>query len=424
MKLGIRRAGRFVSVIALLEYVLMALVLLYSSVWSLFTSANCNTFLRLGVPVIAVLILLRVREQGLPAMRWRRAAVLAAFLLVYLAFTRTNAVRFLLYYFLPLVLLTVYAGLLDERDGCYGLLYKLSDIVLAVAAVSLVFFLFGTCLGILPKQTVSFYWGEQNHTCFTYAHLYYESQTIHFFGHDLVRNCGLFAEAPGFAIFLVVAAAVELLLREHIRPMRCALLIVTSITTFSAKAILLVLLAAIFRFALTDTGHVTLRRLKRFLLPAVFAVGAAAAVVLLRDKMTSASFYIRTDDLQACLRTWLAHPLFGTGYWNDASVIPYFRYAARYNNGLSMGFTVLLAQGGVYLTVLYVLPIIQCFARTRSRERSHLTAFFITYSGLLFITNMPYSFLALCLLAISLEIRHGRGASRLAGRTVYADWQH
>ena len=120
MKLG-RRLGTSTTLVTVLEYILMLFVLLYSSMWALFTSANCNTFFRLSYPLLAVLLILRLRGRALLAPRWKRLVLLAAFLAVYLIATRYNPTRYLLYYLIPLLLLTLYMGLLDDRQACFAL---------------------------------------------------------------------------------------------------------------------------------------------------------------------------------------------------------------------------------------------------------------------------------------------------------------
>ncbi len=404
VKLGRLNLKPTVTLVSVLEYVLMLFVMLYSSMWALFTSANCNTFFRLSYPLLAVMIFLRVRGKAILAPRWRRLVIVSVFLAVYAIVTRYNLVRFGLYYFIPLLLLMLYLGLADDRGACTSLLYKLSDIVTVVSVISLFCFTFGTCLGILPgRSTATYDWAEATRTCGTYFHLYYESQSIVFLGKDLVRNCGLFMEAPGFAVFLVYAAAVEFLLREKLRLWRCAILCVTALTTFSAKAILLVVLIGGLRYMIRQSRTILAHRFKLVVLPVVLVSVALVAVVLIADKMTSASYYIRLDDVQACIKTWLTHPLFGTGYWNDESVTPFFTYEGRYNDGLSMGFAVILAQGGIYLLALYLLPMLGCILRVRGNNRADIAAFFLAYTGLMFITNMPYSYLALFTIAFALE---------------------
>lgn len=378
------------------EYLLMGLVVFYSSTWCLYTAANCNTALRWGVPLLVGLSSLRYR--GASVALWRRVGLLAAYLAVYLLATRYNALRFLLYYVSPLLLLTLYTGWCP--DGGEGLLHKLSDVVAVVAAVSLFFYGFGTVLWWIRPQIVTFYWGESLRICPTYFHLYYEAQQIEFLGWELPRNCGVFPEAPGFAVFLVVAVAAEVLLRARPRLWRCALFVTATLTTVSAKALLLTAAVFVLRYLLwPPVGWSSRRRV--WLCSAVGGALVLAATVLLWDKLTSVSGAMRLDDAVACLRTFATAPLFGTGYWNDASVVPFFSYPDRYNNGLSVGAAVILAQGGLYLSALYGWAAADCVRRHRHRRR--WAAFAVVYGGLLLSGNIVYHFLTLLLLAVFLS---------------------
>lgn len=377
------------------EYLLMLLTVFYAAVWCLYTSANCNTALRIGVPLMGALLVLRGRPVSLCL--WRRVGLTAAFLAVYLIATRYNGVRFVLYYILPLLLLLLYVG--SSEDGGVGLLHKLSDIVTVLTVLSLFFYLFGTVLHWIPKTDLAaFYWGGGWRTCPSYFHLYYEAQQITFFGWDLPRNCGVFPEAPGFAVFLVVAAAAEVLLRRRPRLWRCVLFAVATVTTVSVKAFLLMAAVFTLRYVLWPPSWLS-RRLRRWLFPVLGVGMTLAASALLWDKMTSVSGFMRLDDVAACLRAWSTAPLFGTGYWNDASIIPFFSYPDRYNNGLSMGAAVILAQGGLYLSTLYWWPAADAIRRNHG-DRRRWIAFVLIYAALLFSGNIVYHFLTLLLIAV------------------------
>ena len=178
------RVGRLpskVNILTVLEYLLMFLVLFYTATWCLFTSANCNTSIRLALPVLVALIFLRAGV--IKAAHWQRALLLAVFLAIYLVATRYNGVRFVLYYAIPLVLLVLYVGLKERQEGCIDLLYKLADIVTVLTVISLFCYLFGTLLNVLPgESTATYSWGGTVRTCPTYYHLFYEAQKIDFFG--------------------------------------------------------------------------------------------------------------------------------------------------------------------------------------------------------------------------------------------------
>ena len=408
------RVGRLpekVNILTVLEYLLMGLVVFYTATWCLFTSANCNTAIRLALPLLVVMIFLRAGV--VKAAHWHRVVLLAVFLAVYLVATRYNAVRFVLYYAVPLLLLVLYVGLKERQEGCLDLLHKLSDVVMVLTALSLFFYLFGTVLNLIPGETTATYsWGGTVRTCPTYFHLFYEAQKINFFGLNLVRNCGVFPEAPGFAIFLVLATATEVLLRDKPRLWRCLLYVAATVTTYSAKAIVLVAAVFALKYVFTPTEGGFSRKFKAIAVPtALVGVGAVAAV-LLWDKMQTVSGFMRLDDVLACFKTWLTAPVFGTGYWNDESVIPFFAYPDRYNNGLSMGVMVVLAQGGLYLLTLYAVPAVRAILRARGQTRWMLGAFVLMMFALLFTSNIAYNFLTLLLIALFLEYgAHGEKES-------------
>lgn len=376
------------------EYLLILAVVFYAAVWCLYTSANCNTALRVGVPLLGALLVLRGRP--IPLRLCRRVGFVAAYLGVYLVATRYNGVRFVLYYILPLLLLLLYTG--SAEDGGVGLLHKLSDIMTVITALSLFFYLFGTVLRWIPRTDIAaFYWGGGWRTCPTYFHLYYEAQQITFFGWDLPRNCGVFPEAPGFAVFLVAATAAEVLLRRP-RVWRCVLFAAATVTTVSVKAFLLMAAVFTLRYVLWPPVWIS-RRLRRWLFPMLGVGMTLAASALLWDKLTSVSGFMRLDDVAACLKAFVTAPIFGTGYWNDASIVPFFSYPDRYNNGLSMGAAVILAQGGVYLSALYWWPAVDCVRRNRGARR-RWAAFALIYAALLFSGNIVYHFLTLLLIAV------------------------
>lgn len=402
------RRGRLpekVNILTILEYLLMFCVLFYTATWCLFTPANCNTSLWMAWPVMITLILLRA--QVIKTAHWQRFILLAVFLLIYVVAQPYNWVRYLLYYAMSLLMLVLYVGMKERQEGCLDLLHKLSDIVTVLTALSLFCYVFGTLLDVLPGQTTATYsWGGTVRTCPTYYHLLYESQKIDFFGTTFVRNCGVFPEAPGFAIFLVFATATEVLLRKKPRLWRCALYVVATATTYSAKAIVLVVAVFALKYILTKPQSLTMQRIKMLLVPLAVVGVILVAAVLLWDKMQSVSGGMRLDDVFACFKTWQTAPVFGTGYWNDESVIPFFAYPDRYNNGLSMGLMVVLAEGGLYLLILYVMPTIRMLFRLEGYHRRMMAAFALMVFGLLFTSNIAYNFLTLLLIAVFIE--HGR----------------
>lgn len=377
-------------IITVLEYLLMLSTVFYSSMWALFTGAQSNTFSRVFIILLGVLLALRfteIRQRGI-----YRAAAMAAFLAVFMFFTRYNLIRTVLYLLIPFCLCVLYLSLLKTREEKSRLVLYLSDIIVTLSFVSLVLYILGTLFGFLsPTQEVRVWWAEEEKLVNTYFHLLYEAQEINFFGHTFMRNCGIFPEAPGFAAFLAVSLSAELFLRKKVSYSRLVVLSLTCVTTFSAKALLLAAAAFYLKFLLWDKKGRVIVALKL----SGAAVAAAFAAIILWDKAQSNSFYIRLDDFKAALATFVQNPIFGAGYYNDSAVIANFEYAYRYNDGLSMGLAVLAAQGGLWLTLFYLLSAVKAVFCVEKRERLSMLAFALIFFGMLFITNMPFAMLTI-----------------------------
>lgn len=377
-------------IVTVAEYMLMICTVLYSSVWALFTGAQSNTFSRIVIALLGFLLVLEIKSIGFADLK--KSALVAGAILIFLFVTRYNFMRVVLYLLIPFCLFTIYFSVLQKKGEEDRLFLCLSNIITVISAVSLFLYTFGTLLNLLPfSSEVRVWWGEEEKIFKTYYHLLYEAQDVTFFGLNIMRNCSIFPEAPGFAAYLALALGGELFLRKKLKFVNISILIAACITSFSAKAILLAAAAIALRFLIVRSKKPIVVILKCLLVVAA----AVLAVFVILDKMNEHSFYIRLDDFNAALKTFTANPLFGAGYYNDAAIITHFEYAYRANNGLSMGIAVLLAQGGLWLFGLYVIPAINKVFCSQSGKRLSL-GFVLIFFGMLFITNIPFGMITIC----------------------------
>ena len=82
------------------------------------------------------------------------------------------------------------------------LLASYANIVLVVAAVSLYFF--GSVLGLkIGAVNTVYYWANNPHFTTSYCYLYFHQplQDQLYLGHHVIRNTGIFTEAPGYTFF-------------------------------------------------------------------------------------------------------------------------------------------------------------------------------------------------------------------------------
>lgn len=373
-----------------LEYALMLSVVLYSSMWAQFTGALSNTFSRIFILILGALLL--INYDKITARAIYKASALVLFLSVFLFFTRYNFIRTILYLIIPFALCFLYFSTKKTGEEKSNFFLYLSDIIVVFSLVSLILYFFGTILNVIPETAqVRVWWAEEEKLITHYLHLLYEAQDITFFGHHFMRNCSIFPEAPAFAAYIAVSFGAEMFLRKKISLYRVVILILATVTSFSAKALLLVAAALLLKFLFWNKKGVGVAIFKA--LAVIISLGFAAIVLI--DKAKSHSFFIRLDDFYACLEAFKTSPIFGTGYYNDSSVITHFEYAYRYNDGLSMGLAVLLAQGGLWLFMFYILSAVKAVFAAKKEQRSAILSFALIFLGMLFITNAPFSMMTI-----------------------------
>lgn len=290
----------------------------------------------------------------------RLLAVVAVFL-VYALVTRYNTSRFLTSFVGAFVFLFLFAYFLYRRGEMQKFLRVFSNVMLVMCFVSLFFWLFGSLLDLLPGRTeLTYYWANRYRTTFTYAYLYFENPVQNSV-HGTICNLGIFTEAPGYSSFLTYALLIEMVFRklavtkEKRRDCfrRIVVFMVTLLSTSSTKGIMVVMLAIAIEYIAKGSRTRLLSVVKVVATVLVIAVIAYVGNNMISQKLTTTSGIVRWDDFVAGIEAFLEHPLFGSGYQNSQAVIDY-QDVTRTNRGLSMGLTVLLAYGGLWLTAVYL----------------------------------------------------------------------
>jgi len=271
---------------------------------------------------------------------------------------------------------------------------------------SLVLYLLGPILGIIsPTGTLAFTW-SYDRSCNHYFNLLYEAQVYSISGISIVRNCGIFAEAPMFSILLCTALAYEVFLTEKRSLYKCIIFILTIITTVSTTGYILVvviLFCQYFTKAYTDKAL----GIRRLLIP-IFLLIAAVVLIELMSLKTSFStgadsVSIRSGHLYASISTWLSNPLFGAGFNNEEAV----QSVSLFSQGISVGYLYLLATGGLYLGGLYTLCYIITCWQTITKKQFNAFSFWISIFIGYFLTAITNR--ALMIFEFSILISYAMG---------------
>ena len=275
------------------------------------------------------------------------------------------------------------------------------NLLCIIAFITLFFWLFGSLLDILPgKIDIVYYWAEKYHLSKTYFYLYFENIDQNdqiLLGLSIPRNCGIYTEAPGFSGSLLYAFGAEWFLKKNPDRKKLIILLATLLSTQSTKALVIVIVVFVVKYMIDNrevkSGAILV--MKIFLSGILVAVSLYALYIIMQDKSSTGSFRIRIDDMHATIKTWKTHPLFGVGIYNTDPIIENFQYK-RNNNGLSMGFNVLLAEGGIWLTSYYIFSLFMALKNQIIKSNKipfYLFSLLIAMN--LFISNVAFGMMML-----------------------------
>lgn len=354
-----------------------------------------------GTPlgIFCLLYAVQVKTSRLNASLTVRFPILIALLVLYAYLSGYNTNRFMVAYVGTFVFLFVFAYALYQNGEMRVFLRAFTNVMLVVALISLFFWLFGSILNVLPGRVeLTYDWAERINPTYTYHWLYFENP-IQNMDYSVVRNLGIFTEAPGYSGFLSYAMLAELVLWKELTlksdkrraAIRILIFVITLISTSSTKGIIIVLIALAYEYITKETRSKwgDAARLYAGVLIVVAVIYATYGMV--GAKLETSSGLTRMDDLSSQFTTFLQHPVLGAGYGNVQAIIQN-QVRVRSNNGLSMGLTVLMAYGGLWMLAIYIGALVVSFRN--AYFRTHRKTWFLIVIVLgynLFISNAAFT---------------------------------
>ncbi len=385
----------------IIEYLfVIILVLDGNAMWTSYENTQLNRILKLAL--VAVVVLYVFVNKGVTRSDVNRIVLfglfLAAYFIIYLLAVDYER-RGFLYFVIDVLCIYIFVLIAQEHHRGVAILNKYVNVIVILAVISLIFWAFGSILGMIhPTGNVYSTWtGSRDlKKVPTYYNLYFEAQTLDWFSFDeVIRNTGIFTEAPMYSFHLCVALLVELFVKKPVPRWKSLILVITILTTFSTTGWILMILALVARYIVTRNITKFFRALKVIILPVVVVVGIILIQVLVIDKLGSSSGSIRVDDFAAGFKAWREYPLFGSGFGNDEFVKQFMSFFRSDNQGYSNAPMQILYQGGIFLFVPYVYVIVKGFYRN-IKERSAMGILFCAaFLYLFIITVIPYNFLTI-----------------------------
>ncbi|MCD8158165.1 MAG: hypothetical protein LUD77_04510, partial [Clostridiales bacterium] len=250
-------------------------------------------------------------------------------------------------------------------------LKKYSDITVLFALISIILYIFGTWLHLLPQSVDTYSWKGVSTQSVNYFHLMYEAQTQDFFGVEFIRNCGIFCEASSYAVPLLFSLSYELYVPKKIFFNRIGILALAILTSFSTKALIIALIAVGLKLINYTYGkgkgkkyNTGFKSIMKLFLPLFLVAIGIIGFAIFDQKTDSGSYIVRMDNINACFQAFKSHMLFGVGVGNEITLANYVNIVLEWQ-GFAMGLPVLLGEGGIYLILFYAAAFVYAIENTQ-----------------------------------------------------------
>ena len=395
-----------ISIRDVLEYVFMLIVFLFGqSVYiRMIDSASRYIYFAWAASIVMGLLILLERNVSISALK--RGILLLVTLLVYLMFSKVGWQVVIYQMCIPFFLCVLYCSNQWLNGRMKFFLRKFADITIFFTLISIILYILGTCIHFLPQSIDSYSWKGVTTESANYFHLMYEAQTQEFFGIEFIRNCGIFCEAPSYAVPLLFSLSYELHVPKKVSVFRIGVLLLAILTSFSTKALIIALVASGLYLINYAYGRRTayssnLRSVLKLFLPIILIVIGIIGFAIFDQKTDSGSYIVRMDNINACFQAFMSHKLFGVGVGNETALANYVSIVLEWQ-GFAMGLPVLLGEGGIYLVLFYALAFVHAIKNTQ--YKFPMISFEIILILVMFTSNIPYFLSIIFILAMEYSV--------------------
>lgn len=304
-----------------------------------------------------------------------------------------------------IILFSIFFLYLSNMNSPTSLLMKISYSMIVLSVISLVMYVFGTCLKIInPSSQIVLNWGGYNYIS-SYYGIYFEAQPVTINGIKLIRNIGIFTEAPMYSFNLCIALLVQLFVKKDINKINICILLVSIFSTLSTTGIIIMSGLLIIKLLIKKSNNFINLTLKMLIAPIILVTLICTSLYFINDKINSSaatfgSYSARTEDFKVGFKAWSKHKIIGNGYDNYKFVQQYMSLNERGNDiGGSSGLMSVLPECGLYLMIFYLIPLILALSYSIKNKELNILIIALTVAVLFTVTNIPYNNIIICFLA-------------------------
>ncbi|MGV3234597.1 hypothetical protein ACEE24_02785 [Latilactobacillus curvatus] len=378
------------KLISLFEYPLIfSLILTMNTIY--FKNVNANYFFLLlviyGVSAFLVSILsiinLVIKEKNVFPLFIFMIGYIGYFFVFYVINKQQSSMPYsvILTMLVTPILSIVYFYNQISNTGSYRMFFeKFKKIILVLAIVSLFFWLL-SLFGVVPNSNYVIDWGGVRSIPAYFKVHFLPQDAVRFLGMKIIRNTGIFVEAPMYSYILSVTLIINIFILHGEKKWENMVIIFTILSTTSSTGLLIIILI----FFLYFSRKIKISKELKFLIGIILLLITSTLIYfIIKLKMNDmqGSMLMRLEDLRIGIKAWRLHPFFGNGFADDSVLLQYMSFSRVWwnNTGYSLGMTSLLSKGGLVGLSFYMVPFLLIFRKGKRRE-------FIVYL-LLFILFM------------------------------------
>lgn len=289
---------------------------------------------------------------------------------------------------------------------------KYSNVMVVLAMISLLFYFFTSVFSILkPTSEVTLEWGYSR-TISSYFNLHYIIQQSYLGGIRIVRNTGIFTEAPMYSYCLVIALAVQEFFGTKKRRLKVSILLMAIITTMSATGIIMVCIIIALQYFKNNKKKKSKNLIKEYIkmvfIPVLLIILVSIGTLVIQNKINESSisgnytsYSTRLDDFRAGYEAWKDYKVIGCGYENYPLVRGYMNSSMRENDmGGTSALMMMLPQGGIYLFLIFLIPLLSSIRYSLVKKKSEIMIMAAVITILYCVTAVNYCCIMIYFLAV------------------------
>jgi len=276
-----------------------------------------------------------------------------------------------------------------------------TNIMIIIAVISLIFWIFGSILGwIRPNGILTITRNRNLYNINSYSYIYFEVQKNVDWGINIFRNTAIFYESPKCSLNFCLALMYETFISPKPKKLKLLLLYIAIFSTLSTTGIIFLIINFILSLIISIPRYKLMHIIKFFILPVILLFFIFLSNFLMQMKIGGSSFFSHDDDYIAGFKTWLDYPIIGSGYNNMDAIREHMNSFRADNIGFSNSIFRVLAQGGIYLFILYFIPCLVSIINSIKAHNCRMLCFTILFIYLFIMTSFPYNYITIYILIL------------------------